>query len=194
MDGCWYPEGTANFVALVCYLPEPLASLVDRIRCELGQSSECRSHLTLLPPRPLIGSPDRTWDEIKSSLQAVSPIEVELVEVRVFPVSEAVYISVGRGARELERTHALLNRGHLEFREPWIYHPHVTLAQDLPSERIAEVAAHAAGRWSDFTGKRTFAVEHLTFGQNVVPESVQEGKRGRWKDLAEYDLRAVAPV
>ena len=60
------------------------------------------------------------------------PFDVELTEIGIFPVTNVVYVEVGEGAAELERMHRAMNTGPLGFKEPFPYHPHVTLAQEIP--------------------------------------------------------------
>ena len=57
MNGC---NGLGiNSYALISYLPEPLAGYLDSLRCELVPRCQARTHVTVLPPRPLAaGLPD----------------------------------------------------------------------------------------------------------------------------------------
>ncbi len=98
-----------------------------------------------------------------------------------FAGSEAVYLSIGTGSQELETLHARLNQGHFEFDEPWSYHPHVTLAQDLDAAKVNAAQDLAMRRWREFPGPRGFRLDRLTFVQNIG--------ENRWRDLASCDLR-----
>ena len=98
MDG-FCGEGSAiNSFSLVAYVPQPLAAFIERLRQEIQPGYKGRSHLTFLPPRPL----DATLEQIRSQLEAglrnQPAFRVELCDVRVFPVSEAVHLSVGAGS------------------------------------------------------------------------------------------------
>jgi 2'-5' RNA ligase len=179
MDGCG-SEGLNSF-AVVAYLPEPLAGFVDALRQELVPACRLRAHITVLPPRPPTSGPEAAWDELRLAFQGLAPFPVELQEVKLFPGSQAVYISVGDGGPELELLHARLNHGHLNFREPWLYHPHVTLAQGLDSAKVTAALDLSIRRWREFSGPRRFILDHLTFVQSIG--------ENRWQDLAECDLR-----
>lgn len=179
MDG-WCSDG-ANCFALVRYVPEPLASFLDKLRAEISPGCNLRAHLTVLPPRPLDIDPEGAWKEIRQRFQTLAPFIVELEQVRVFEVTEVVYLSVGAGMHELRRLHQRLNQGRAIFAEPYKYHPHITLGQELPAEQLAWVIDLAGHRWREYSGPRQFSVDRLTFVQN-------QAGRG-WSDLAESELR-----
>jgi 2'-5' RNA ligase len=170
-----------NSFAVVAYLPEPLAGFVDALRQELVPACRLRAHITVLPPRPPVCAQEAAWDELKPALQGLAPFPVELREVLLFPVSQAVYISLGAGCRDLELLHDRLDCGHLKFSEPWLYHPHVTLAQQLDSAKVDAALELAVRRWREFSGPRRFTLDRLTFVQNVG--------ENRWSDLADCELR-----
>lgn len=169
-----------NSFALVSYLPDPLADFLNRLRRELAPHSLAKAHVTVLPPRPLIGSPEEAWRQMQQSLQDFQPFHVELGEVAIFPVSQAIYLSIQSGAEELGRMHSALNVDGLALAEPFEYRPHLTLAQDLPPEQIASGMRLAAERWGAFAYPRGFTVDTLTFVQNTL--------ENRWADLAAVDL------
>ncbi|HLH38269.1 MAG TPA: 2'-5' RNA ligase family protein [Bryobacteraceae bacterium] len=174
--GCCNGEGSPiNSFALVSYLPEPLAGFLDRLRHELVPQCEPRAHVTVLPPRPLIVSPEEGWRELVEALHDFEPIRVELGEVEVFPVTQVLYLSIKAGHNELKRLHNALNRGPLYFEEPFSYHPHVTLAQDLEPQQVPGAVEIAGERWRGFSGSRGFTVDRLTFVQNTL--------ENRWTDL-----------
>jgi 2'-5' RNA ligase len=166
-----------NSFALISYLPEPLAGYLDSLRCELVPRCQARTHVTVLPPRPLgAGLADGAWDDLNDYLNDFPPFRVELTSIEVFKGTNVIYLAVGAGFRELEQMHAALNRGPLHFAEPYQYHPHVTLAQELTPDQVEAAAALARRRWREFPASRSFMVDRLTFVQNTV--------ENRWEDLA----------
>ena len=130
----------------------------------------------MLPPRPCTGVPESAWRDLNDSLDSFPPFRVELTSIEIFQGTNVIYLSVGTGFRELETLHAALNRGPLQFVEPYEYHPHVTLAQHLLPEQVEAAAALARRRWRDFPFSRSFTVDQLTFVQNTQED--------RWADLA----------
>ena len=95
-------DGAGSTFALIAYLPDPLAGLVEQIRRELVPGCEARAHVTVLPPRPLACVPQDAWNEIRHSLRDFAPFPVALADVCVLPVSEAIYVSLRTSAAEFE--------------------------------------------------------------------------------------------
>ena len=82
--------------------------------------------------------------------------------------------------------HDTLNLNALSFAEPYVYHPHVTLAQGLDPADVEEATKLAKARWKEFQYSRAFEVEMLTFVQNTIAN--------QWLDLVAYELGGVAVV
>ena len=181
MDGSYGAGNPVNSFALISYLPEPLAGYLDSLRCELVPECRAKSHVTVLPPRPLTAGPaDAAWLGLNGFLDAFAPFSVELTSIEVFQGTNVVYLSIGQGYRDLERMHAALNRGPLRFVEPFEYHPHVTLAQHLMPEEVEPALELARKRWDEFRFSRRFTVQRLTFVQNSLENC--------WSDLAGREL------
>jgi 2'-5' RNA ligase len=177
--------GAINSFALVSYLSGPLADFLDGLRHDFAPDSRAKAHVTVLPPRPLQLTPrsatiEQAWKEMRDRLQDFQPFRVELGDVQVFPLNRVIYLSVQAGGEQLERMHDNLNAGLLEFQEPFRYHPHVTIVQELAPEDVPPAADFARWRWNEFSHPRNFTVERLTFVQNSLEKS--------WTDLCELDL------
>jgi len=186
MDG-FSGEGSAiNSFSLVVYVPQPLAGFIERLRQEIQPGCKLRSHLTFLPPRPLQIPLEQIRSQLETGLRDQSVFRVELCEVRVFPVSEAVHLSLGAGWAEASGIHDALNRGDLYRKETFDYHPHVTLAQDLDSANAVSAAELAKRRWQEYSGSRYFHVDHLTLVQNKLECG--------WTNLGEFSLRVPVSV
>ncbi len=169
-----------NSFALVSYIPEPLAGFLDRLRQELVPNCFLRAHVTILPPRPISTTPRDAWEMIRGIAPELSPFEAELGGVEVFPASDVIYIKLSAGRENLLRMHAALNMRGLYFQEPFDYHPHITLAQDLRPDEVDELANVARARWAEFSFPRKFCVEKMVFVQNT--------RRSHWLDLVECSL------
>jgi len=178
------PEEWLNIFALVMYIPPPLGEFLDRLRRELVPDDDPRAHVSLLPPRPLAGEWRQAWAEVRETLQRRPAFEVELTDIRTFPVTDVIYLEVGAGAGELREIHAAMNSNSLAFQEPFAYHPHVTLAQDVAHHNVADLLKLAERRWREYRGQRRFRAEHAVFVQNTIND--------RWLDLAEYRLGGAA--
>jgi 2'-5' RNA ligase len=156
-----------NSFALVSYIPEPLAGFLDRLRCELVPNCFLRAHVTILPPRPIESAPEKAWTQLRDAAYELSPIDVELAGVEIFPVSDVIYIAIGNGHDELKHLHDKLNNGRLAYREPVPFHPHITLAQNLTPDQVDELSEVARRRWKEYAGPRGFRAGVVTFVQNT---------------------------
>jgi 2'-5' RNA ligase len=173
-------EQRLNVFALVIYIPDPLGRFLDELRRELVPHYNPHAHVSVLPPRPLAV----TWQTASAEAAALTsdwvPFEVDLTEVSVFPVTGVIYLEVGRGSDELRRMHAAMNKTSLAFQEPFVYHPHVTLAQELPLDQVSATCDTASRRWREYAESRSFTAAQAVLVQNTLTN--------HWIDLAEYDL------
>lgn len=175
-----------NCFALVTYIPDPFGSFLDDLRRELVPGCVPHAHVTVLPPRPISADPMEAAQAAKTMCMEFAPFEIEVGGVEIFPVTNVIYLGISRGERQLKAMHKAMNTGPLHYHEPFDYHPHVTLAQELTHERSLELAVIARRRMASFIGSRRFLVDSLTFVQNTA--------RNIWVDLAQCQLIAVSSV
>jgi 2'-5' RNA ligase len=174
-----------NVFALVIYIPDPLGLFLDDLRRELVPAYKPHAHVSVLPPRSLSVDWQEAAVQARELIEACPPFEVELTGIGIFPGTNVIYIEVGSGAAELRRMHQAMNKTVLGFDEPFKYHPHVTLAQEIPPTLVEPVYERAVQRWNEYcSNRRTFRAEQVVFVQNTVQNC--------WIDLAEYSLGAVA--
>jgi 2'-5' RNA ligase len=169
--------------ALVIYIPDPLGRFLDDLRRELIPGCNPHAHVSVLPPRPLAAEWQVAGEEVRSLADRWAPFDIRLGGIERFPVTNVVYIGLAGGAGEMNRMHSLMNAGVLESVEPFEYHPHITLAQEIPPGQVEAVNLMAQRRWEEFTGPRTFRAERATFVRNTVGN--------RWIDLAEFSLNGA---
>ena len=169
-----------NAFALVNYIPEPLAGFLDSLRNELVPDCFLRAHVTILPPRPIQARPEKAWIELREAALGLEPIDIELDRVEIFPVSDVIYIAIDRGSEQLKHMHDVFNAGPLIYKEPFPFHPHITLAQGLTPDQVDELSEVARRRWREYKGGRTVRVATITFVQNT--------RWHGWVDLAETVL------
>jgi 2'-5' RNA ligase len=136
--------------------------------------------VTLLPPRALRCSAETALPQIRNALQNFQPFRVEFGEVRFFPQTNVVYLSITRGLLELEDIHRILNGGMAGCEEAYPYHPHLTLAQQIDPGAMAAAGELVSRRWQQFPHSHGFVLDVLTFVQNTSDNV--------WLDLAEIPL------
>lgn len=157
-----------NLFSLVAYVPDPLGSFLDQLRRELVPECKLQTHATVLPPRPVFDDVEAAVGQIRSRMRGFSPFQIEVKDVEIFSLTSVVYLGIGAGYSELCRIHDALNNGVLQFCEPFEYHPHITLAQQLVPEQVPGVYEMARRRWAEFPDTRLFTVDALTFVQATV--------------------------
>lgn len=179
-------EQTLGQFALVAYIPQPLARFLDDLRVELAPDCKPHAHVTILPPRPLHDDLTGTVRQIAEEIRGAEPFRIELGEIEIFETSHVVYLGLASGAGELRRLYGALNCGCLEYTEPFPYHPHITLAQNILPEDAERMALIAKERWARYAGPRGFMVSVLSLVQHVAPSI--------WADVAALPLGIEVPV
>ena len=177
---------TLGQFALVSYLSDPLASFLDRLRLDLDPKCSPHAHVTILPPRPMTCEIKQALQQLADETRVFPPFEIQLGEVRMFPVSNVIYIDIAKGVRELRDLHDRLETGELCYKCAFDFHPHITIGQDLNSEFNQEAFAIARREWDSYDGPRTFLVDSLSFVQNVAP--------GLWVDIERVPLAVPVHV
>jgi 2'-5' RNA ligase len=168
---------------LVSYIPGPLGSFLNRLRSQLVPGRRLQSHITILPPRVLHSQPEELSAELDSIVPRIQAFKASLGEVEIFPETDVIYLGVRAGWQEMLHAHGLLSEGMLHFKEPYPFHPHVTLAQNIAPENVAETLAQARSGWSEWWAERSFAVDELAFVRNVDPNT--------WELLSAHPLNSI---
>ena len=176
-------EQRLNVFALVIYIPDPLGRFLDDLRRELVPGCNPHAHVSVLPPRPLAVDWQVAGEHVRVCAGNWAPFDVVLGRIRMFPVTNVIYLELGEGAAGMCRIHEAMNSGALKFDEPFAYHPHITLAQEIPPGQVAAVHRRAQELWEGYTGPRGVRAERIAFVQNTLGNC--------WIDLAEFPLGAV---
>lgn len=172
-----------NLFALVFYIADPLARFLDDLREELVPACLPRAHVTILPPRPLSADVGEAIEHARTLIAGFAPFDIVAGEVEMFPSTDVIYIGIKQGEAELREVYRALNRGPLSFREPFPYHPHITLAQELRPDRVKPLFELASKRWAAFPHSRRIRAERACFVQSTAACT--------WVDLAEFKLTGV---
>lgn len=175
---------TALVYAVVAYVRSPVGAFVEELRRELHPAhTHADAHVTILPPRLLMGGERAALDLLSEVCQQIPSFEVAPGDVETFiPTTPTVFLRVARGAYRLRELHDKLNRDALYFNEPWPYMPHLTIAKMDTVEEARKIVEVSRQRWIAYDGPRTVRLESLTFVKGVGE---------RWMDLAETPLGGV---
>lgn len=167
------PEGTVT-VGVAIAIPAPYGSTLQQHRESFGDplARSIPSHITLLPPTQLPATllpptqlPPRQPDaghDVSAHLAEVAsrtaPFEIHLRGTASFrPVSPVVFVQVVEGIGRCELLEREVRSGPLARELSFPYHPHVTVAHDLPTAALDEAFVALA----DFECRFDVASLHL---------------------------------
>jgi 2'-5' RNA ligase len=146
-------------------IPDPYGSQLQEHRERLGDpdAHSIPTHVTLLPPTTV---DDVLLPEIGDHLAAVAertdPFPVRLRGTGTFrPVSPVVFVTLAEGIAACELLETRVRSAVLWRPLHFNYHPHVTVAHDLPEDSLDRALAELAGYAADFTVDRFYLYEHL---------------------------------
>lgn len=146
--------GASRSIGVAIGLPEPYNSELQRWRERLGDPNAARipPHVTLLPPTDV---PSGSLPEIEEHLRLVAmgeqDFEIRLRGSATFrPVSPVVFVPLVQGISECERLEAKVREGPLYRDIRFPYHPHVTVAHDLPAGALDDAFGALGAYEADF--------------------------------------------
>jgi 2'-5' RNA ligase len=121
-------------------IPEPFGSQLQDWRERLGDPNAARivPHVTLLPPTPVATT---SLAEIEEHLRLVAT-RVRSFDIRLrgsatfLPISPVVFVPLVQGIAECEQLEVKVRSGPLARDVHYGYHPHVTVAHDLPDDAL----------------------------------------------------------
>jgi 2'-5' RNA ligase len=135
-------------------LPEPISTELQAWRESLGDPSARRivPHVTLLPPTAVRQERMADVEEhLRGVAETFSPFVVRLRGAATFrPVSPVVFVPLVQGISESELLAAAVRTGPLARALRFPYHPHVTIAQDVPDDALDRGYAELAGYDASF--------------------------------------------
>ncbi|GAA4908629.1 2'-5' RNA ligase family protein [Stackebrandtia albiflava] len=147
-------------VGVAIPIPQPWGRQLDEARARTGdpQAPHVPSHVTLLGPTEVAAE---RMDTVEQHLARAAAdhhaFEIHLRGSGTFrPVTEVVFVTVARGISECEKLEAVVRSGPLQKELTYPYHPHVTVAQSVPTEALDAVFEELA----DFEAR--FAVAGFT--------------------------------
>jgi 2'-5' RNA ligase len=159
-------------------IPEPYATVLASWRERVGDVDADRipPHVTLLPPTEV---PAGAVGEVEAHLAGVAagaePFEMHLSGTGTFrPVSDVVFVVVAAGIASCEQLERQIRRGPLARETKFPYHPHVTVAHDIPAEGLEAAYAGLA----DFDARFTVGVFTM----------FEQGTDGVWQSRREFPL------
>jgi 2'-5' RNA ligase len=171
-------HGTTR-IGVAIDIPEPWGSRLTRRRAQAGdpQAAYTPAHVTLLGPTEV---PTELLPAVEKHLEAVAsaqePFTIQLRGTGTFrPITEVVFVTLAQGISECELLAGAVAAAegvHRDSRFP--YHPHVTVAQDVPSGALDAAFEDLA------TFSARFAVTSFTL--------FSHGGEGPWRPRRDFPL------
>lgn len=127
-------------VGVAVAIPQPHARVLTSWRRRVGDPSAdlVFPHVTLLPPTAVDHG---DLPDIEKHLADVAdhgrPFLMHLAGTGTFrPTTPVVFVQVARGVGDCEELEKAIRRGPLERELDYPYHPHVTIAHDIPDDAL----------------------------------------------------------
>jgi 2'-5' RNA ligase len=165
-------------IGVALTVPEPWGSMLQEQRAGYGDhvAWTIPTHITLLPPTQV--TPDRAL-AVDEHLRHVAASHVRFAiglrgTASFRPVTQTSFIVVADGAGQCTALADAVRTGPLRRRLPYPYHPHVTIAVDLPDEQHLQAESDLA----DFT---------LDFDAAEI-ERYELAEHGVWEPVASFPL------
>ena len=171
-------EGTTR-IGVAIDVPEPWGSELTRRRAAAGDphAAYTPAHVTLLGPTEVATD---LLPAVEKHLEAVAsaqgPFMIHLRGTGTFrPITEVVFVTLAKGISECELLAGAIAAAEGVQRDArFPYHPHVTVAQDVPSEALDAVFDDLAG----FSAR--FEVASFTL--------FSHGGEGPWRPRRDFPL------
>ncbi|MCT1686661.1 2'-5' RNA ligase family protein [Pseudoglutamicibacter cumminsii] len=134
------PEASQSFLGIVIPVEGEYAHKVSATRAATGDPfAYIPPHITLMSGVPLT-DPAEAIAHVRNVVSAFSSFPIRFAGTDTFyPVSPVTYLRVAEGERELTELHERLHAGPLDSKPAFPFVPHLTLAQEIAPERLAEV-------------------------------------------------------
>jgi 2'-5' RNA ligase len=127
-------------IGVLVSVPEPWAQLLVEWRSKVGdpQATRVPPHVTLLPPTAVrVADRPAITAHLAEVARRHPPFAMHLSGTGTFrPVSEVVFVAVARGIADCELIAGDVRTGPLARPLNFPYHPHVTVAHDVPTDML----------------------------------------------------------
>ncbi|MGZ4639061.1 MAG: 2'-5' RNA ligase family protein [Actinomycetes bacterium] len=171
-------------IGVAIAIPEPHGSELQAQRESFGDqlATSIPTHITLLPPTPVPGADfERIEEHLRKVAEAEHPFDIHLRGTGTFhPVSPVVFVSVALGISDCERVEGAVRSGPLARELTFPYHPHVTVAHDLPQETLEQA----------FESLAHYDVRFPVWGFSLY----EHGKDGVWRPHREFAFGQPRPT
>jgi len=168
-------------VGVVIPVPEPLDSQLRAARASFGDpvAQAVPPHITLVT-----GAVASDWAAAREHVRQVAartpPFRIALRGTSSFrPVTDVVFLRVDEGFDECLALHRALQDGPLKSTVDFAFHPHLTVAHDLPTGQLDFAMESLADYAKEFPVDRIGLFEHDADGLWALQEELILGQAGQ---------------
>ncbi|WP_372698081.1 2'-5' RNA ligase family protein [Arthrobacter sp. JSM 101049] len=178
VPGAERPGDEGVSVGVVIPLPEPLRSQLREERASLGDpvAGSIPPHITLVT-----GAVATDWVAVREHVRNVAAragcFRLSLRGTASFrPVTNVVFLQVEDGFDECVSLHRALQAGPLSPTAEFDFHPHLTIAHDLPQRQLDLALERLEGYAAEFPVDRIGLFEHDADGLWALQEELILGQ------------------
>jgi 2'-5' RNA ligase len=166
-------------IGIAIEIPEPYAAELSaaRVAADDPLAHFIPPHITLLGPTLLdVEQLDEARAHLARVAAGASPFTVKLRGTATFrPISPVVFVALAQGISECEQLESSVRSGILDGELRFNYHPHVTIAHEVPDAALDKAFEAMADYSAEFDVDRFYQYEH--------------GDDGIWRPQAAFRLR-----
>lgn len=170
-------------IGVAIAIPEPYGGQLQLVRDGYGDqlAGSIPTHITVLPPTEVPADDlDRIEKHLRTIAESEQSFEIQLRGTGSFqPVSPVVFVSVVLGIADCERLESRVRSGPLARELTFPYHPHVTIAHDLPVQVLDRAFEEMAG----------YDVRFGVWGFSLY----EHGPDGVWRPQRDFPLGLPLP-
>lgn len=152
-------------IGVAIAIPDPWGSELQEWRQRFGDplAEAIPTHVTLLPPTSVDpGDLPAIEEHLRSAAGRCTPFDIHLRGTATFrPVSPVVFVQLAAGIGGCERTESVVRSGPLDRPLEFPYHPHVTVAHELPDAALDAAFTALATYEARFTVTEFSLYEHI---------------------------------
>jgi 2'-5' RNA ligase len=169
-------------IGIALQVPPPFGPQLQAARAGFGDplAPHIPPHITLLGPTD-VAELDPVVEHLTVVAEEHPPFTVHLRGTGTFrPVSAVVFVQVAMGISECERLERAVRAGPLDQVTRFNYHPHVTVAHDLPDDALDRAFDGLADYEASF---RVTSMHVYAFGDDEV-----------WRPVKDVPLAGSGPL
>ena len=171
-------------IGVAIAVPDPWGAELERWRASLrrpaGRRHPCAHHAAAADGRRSEAVSTTSRPHLAAAAAEVAPFEVHLRGTGTFrPVSPVVFVALANGIAGCERLEARVRRGSLDRELDFPYHPHVTVAHDLPDDVLDEAYDALGGFAARFVVSEFCALRARRRRGLAGPSHVRPGRLSR---------------